>query len=64
MTLTTALAEWADDCSLATLAPETVTVAKMHILDGIGVGLDASALSPLFDPMIGIVQRWGGDGPS
>jgi 2-methylcitrate dehydratase PrpD len=64
MTLTTALANWIDDCSLATLSPDTVTNAKMHILDGIGVGLDASTLAPLFDPMIGIVQRWGGDGPA
>jgi 2-methylcitrate dehydratase PrpD len=36
----------------------------MHILDGIGVGLDASTLEPLFDPMIGIVRQWSGDGPS
>jgi 2-methylcitrate dehydratase PrpD len=64
MTLTTALADWIDDCSLATLSPDTVTIAKMHILDGIGVGLDASTLEPLFDPMIGIVRRWGGDGPA
>jgi 2-methylcitrate dehydratase PrpD len=64
MTLTTALADWVDGCSITTLSPDTVTIAKMHILDGIGVGLDASTLEPLFDPMIDIVRRWGSDGPS
>lgn len=64
MTLSTALANWVDDCRFETLSPDTVTIAKMHILDGIGVGLDASMLEPLFDPMIGIVRRWGGDGPA
>lgn len=64
MTLTRALADWADRCTLQTVAPDTVTIAKMHILDGIGVGLDASTLEPLFDPMIDIVRRWGGDGPA
>jgi 2-methylcitrate dehydratase PrpD len=64
MTLSTALADWIDACSFESLSPSVVTNARMHILDGLGVGLDAATLEPLFDPMIGIVQRWGGDGPA
>lgn len=64
MTLSTALADWVDACRFEVLSPAVVTNAKMHILDGLGVGLDASALEPLFDPMIGIVQKWGVDGPA
>ncbi len=64
MTLSTTLGDWVHDCRFDALSDDIVTNAKMHILDGLGVGLDAAALEPLFDPMIGIVQKWGNDGPS
>ncbi|NNE82737.1 MAG: MmgE/PrpD family protein [Alphaproteobacteria bacterium] len=44
------------------LSAQVVADTKLHILDGIGVGLNGSLLEPLFDPMMEIVQRWGGEG--
>lgn len=62
MSLTRSLSEAAHAVVPAALSDEVVTCAKMHVLDGIAAGLDASLLAPLFDPAIAILARWGGPG--
>ena len=43
---------------------ELIENAKLHVLDGIGAGMHGSTLRPLFDPLIKILRRWGGEGDS
>src|SRR4030042_1514584 len=64
MGLTQILAEVADGLDYENLSEEVVNTAKLHILDGIGVGLHGSTLRPLFDPLIKILRDWGGSGPA
>lgn len=62
MALTGMLAEVVDHLNYENLSEEVVHTAKLHILDGIGVGLHGSTLRPLFNPLIKILREWGGTG--
>lgn len=62
MGLAGTLAEVVFNLNYENLSEEVVSNAKLHILDGFGVGLHGSTLRPLFDPLIKILKEWGGNG--
>ena len=64
MGLADTLAKTACGFEYEKFSSELIENTKLHVLDGIGVALHGSTLRPLFDPLIKILRRWGGDGVS
>jgi 2-methylcitrate dehydratase PrpD len=61
MALVEILSSFAHDLKYSDLSDQLVSNAKLHILDGIGVGLHASTLN-LFQPVLKILKAMGGEG--
>ena len=52
MSLSRKISQAIDSIRFDTMSDEVKLSAKMHILDGLGVGLNGTLLKPLFDPVI------------
>lgn len=64
MNLAETLAKTACEFKYENFSAELIENTKLHVLDGIGIAMHGSTLRPLFDPLIKILRRWGGEGAS